>query len=112
VKRLRDGCYWPKPERRFTPRRKDRQHAHPQTEHLITGASSGLTEGIRAELMRTPIKVATIYPGNVDTELTGRVQKTCLLVLSECRAADGRPRWHPWPKGRARVELRLWSVEV
>jgi short-subunit dehydrogenase len=47
-----------------------------------------LTEGIRAELMRTPIKVSTIFPGYIETELSSKAQKTALMVdsASGCRA--------------------------
>jgi short-subunit dehydrogenase len=51
-------------------------------------ALAHLTEGIRAELMRTPIKVSTIYPGYIETELSSKAQKTSLMVdsASGCRA--------------------------
>jgi short-subunit dehydrogenase len=47
-----------------------------------------LTEGIRAELLRTPIRVSTIYPGYIETELSSKAQKTSLMVdtASGCRA--------------------------
>jgi len=47
-----------------------------------------LTEGIRAELMRTPIKVTTIFPGYIETELSSKAQKAPLMVdtASGCRA--------------------------
>jgi short-subunit dehydrogenase len=47
-----------------------------------------LTEGIRADLMRTPIQVTTIFPGYIETELSSKAQKTPLMVDTEsgCRA--------------------------
>jgi short-subunit dehydrogenase len=47
-----------------------------------------LTEGIRADLMRTPIKVTTLFPGYIETELSSKAQKTSLMVDTEsgCRA--------------------------
>jgi short-subunit dehydrogenase len=49
---------------------------------------AALTEGIRAELLRTPIKVSTIYPGYIETELSSKSAKTPLMVDTEsgCRA--------------------------
>lgn len=47
-----------------------------------------LTEGIRADLMRTPIAVTTIFPGYIETELSSKAQKTPLMVdtATGCRA--------------------------
>ena len=47
-----------------------------------------LTEGIRAELMRTPIAVSTIFPGYIETELSSKAQKTPFMVdtATGCRA--------------------------
>jgi short-subunit dehydrogenase len=42
-----------------------------------------LTEGIRADLMRTPIQVTTIFPGYIETELSSKAQKTPLMVDTE-----------------------------
>lgn len=49
---------------------------------------AALTEGIRAELMRTPIRVSTIFPGYIETELSGKAAKTPLMVdtAAGCRA--------------------------
>ncbi len=49
---------------------------------------AALTEGIRAELLRTPIAVTTIYPGYIETELSSKSAKTPLMVdtASGCRA--------------------------
>jgi short-subunit dehydrogenase len=41
---------------------------------------AALTEGIRADLLRTPIKVTTIYPGYIETELSSKSAKTPLMV--------------------------------
>jgi len=51
-------------------------------------ALAALTEGIRADLLRTPIKVTTIFPGYIETELSSKSAKTPLMVdtASGCRA--------------------------
>jgi short-subunit dehydrogenase len=68
---------------------------------------AALTEGIRADLLRTPIRVSTIYPGYIRTELNEKVKKTPFVVDAEtgCRAMAAAieaekqeafvPRW-PW----------------
>jgi len=68
---------------------------------------AALTEGIRADLLRTPIKVSTIYPGYIRSEMNSRVKKTPFMVDTEtgCRAMVAAiekekeeafvPRW-PW----------------
>ncbi len=70
-------------------------------------ALATLTEGIRADLMRTPIRVSTIYPGYIRTEINEKVRKTPFIVDTEtgCRALVDAieretseayvPRW-PW----------------
>ena len=49
---------------------------------------AALSEGIRAELLRTPIKVTTIFPGYIETELSSKSARTPLMVdtASGCRA--------------------------
>lgn len=50
---------------------------------------AALLEGIRADVMRrTPIVVTTIFPGYIETELSGKAAKTPLMVdtASGCRA--------------------------
>jgi short-subunit dehydrogenase len=61
--------------------------------NLTTYAASkaglaALTEGVRAELLGTPIKVTTIFPGYIETELSSRSGRTPLMVdaVSGCRA--------------------------
>jgi short-subunit dehydrogenase len=68
---------------------------------------ASLTEGIRADLLRTPIRVSTIYPGYIRSEINEKVKNTPFIVDTEtgCRAMvkaieDERPeayvpRW-PW----------------
>ena len=70
-------------------------------------AVSSLAEGIRMDLLRTPIKVTTICPGYIRSEMNERVKNTPFIVDTEtgCRAivrAIEReateayvPRW-PW----------------
>ncbi|RZL07535.1 MAG: SDR family oxidoreductase [Rubrivivax sp.] len=49
---------------------------------------AALLEGTRAELLRTPIAVTTIYPGYIETELSSKSAKTPLMVdtASGCSA--------------------------
>lgn len=68
---------------------------------------AALAEGIRADLLRTPIKVTTLYPGYIRSEINAKVKKTPFMVDTEtgCRAmvraierevAEASvPRW-PW----------------
>jgi short-subunit dehydrogenase len=68
---------------------------------------ASLTEGIRADLLRTPIEVSTIYPGYIRSEINEKVKNTPFIVDTEtgCRAmvkaieretAEAYvPRW-PW----------------
>lgn len=68
---------------------------------------AALTEGIRADLMRTPIKVTTIFPGYIRSEINEKVKKTPFMVDTEtgCRAlvkaiekepATACVPWWPW----------------
>jgi short-subunit dehydrogenase len=68
---------------------------------------AALTEGIRADLMRTPIKVTTIYPGYIRSEINAKVKNTPFMIDTEtgCRllvkAIDKEPvkacvPWWPW----------------
>jgi short-subunit dehydrogenase len=49
---------------------------------------AALTEGIRADLMKTRIKVSTIYPGYIRSEINEKVKNTPFMVDTEtgCRA--------------------------
>jgi short-subunit dehydrogenase len=49
---------------------------------------AALSEGIRADLLRTPIKVSTIYPGYIRSELNEKVKNTPFIVDEQhgCRA--------------------------
>lgn len=49
---------------------------------------AALTEGIRADLLGKPIKVSTIFPGYIRSEINARVKKTPFMVDTEtgCRA--------------------------
>jgi short-subunit dehydrogenase len=49
---------------------------------------AALSEGIRADLLRTPIKVSTIYPGFIRSELNAKVQNTPFIVDEDtgCKA--------------------------
>jgi short-subunit dehydrogenase len=42
-----------------------------------------LTEGVRVDLARTPIKVTTIFPGYIRSEINERVKKTPFIVDTE-----------------------------
>ena len=68
---------------------------------------AALTEGIRAEMIGKPIKVSTIYPGYIRSEINEKVKNTPFMVDTEtgCRllvkaiekesAEACVPRW-PW----------------
>jgi short-subunit dehydrogenase len=49
---------------------------------------AALAEGARADLMRTPIKVSTIYPGYIRSEINEKVKNTPFMIDTEtgCRA--------------------------
>src|SRR5579884_1689452 len=49
---------------------------------------AALTEGIRADLLGTPIRVSTIYPGYIRSEINEKVRNTPFIVDTEagCRA--------------------------
>ncbi|MEU8223409.1 SDR family oxidoreductase [Kribbella sp. NPDC048915] len=44
---------------------------------------ASLAEGVRMELLRTPIKVSTIYPGYIRSEMNERVANTPFMVDTE-----------------------------
>lgn len=68
---------------------------------------ANLSEGIRADLLRTPIKVSTIFPGYIRSEINEKVKKTPFMVDTETgcralvRAIEREPvkayvPWWPW----------------
>ncbi|GAA3630428.1 SDR family oxidoreductase [Streptomyces chitinivorans] len=95
--------------------------------NLTTYAASkagvaALAEGIRAELLRTPIKVTTLFPGYIASEMSGSAGRTPLMVSTEkgvramVRAIEAEraqakvPAW-PWvPMGFAMRRLPLGVV--
>lgn len=83
---------------------------------------AALTEGIRADLLNTPIKVTTIFPGYIRSEINEKVKNTPFMVDTEtgCKklvAAINKepdeacvPGW-PWkPLGMAMKHLPLSTV--
>ncbi len=85
-------------------------------------AVASLAEGIRADLLRTPITVSTIFPGYIRSEINEKVKNTPFMVDTEtgCRAlvvaierepAEASvPRW-PWgPLGFLMKRLPLSAV--
>jgi short-subunit dehydrogenase len=81
-----------------------------------------LAEGIRADLLRTPIKVTTLYPGYIRSEINEKVKNTPFMVDTEtgCRALvhaieKEKPEacvpWWPWsPVGVLMRNLPLKMV--
>ena len=80
---------------------------------------ANLAEGVRAELMGTPIKVTVLYPGYIESEMSVRSAKTPLMVSTEDgvrsmvsaiekeKASARVPQW-PWvPLGAALKILPL-----
>ncbi|SNR48897.1 Short-chain dehydrogenase [Haloechinothrix alba] len=70
-------------------------------------AAASLAEGIRAQHHRGPITVTTLYPGFIESEMTGRAGKTPLMVDANTGAKalvsaieKERPKayvpWWPW----------------
>jgi short-subunit dehydrogenase len=51
-------------------------------------AITSLSEGIRIDLIRTPIKVSTIHPGFIRSEINEKVEKVPFMVDTEtgCKA--------------------------
>jgi hypothetical protein len=53
--------------------------------HMTSYAASkaglaNLAEGIRSDLLGTPIKVTTLFPGYIESEMTKRARKTTMMV--------------------------------
>ncbi len=68
---------------------------------------AALSEGIRADLIRTPIRVTTIFPGYIRSEINEKLKNTPFIVDTEtgCRAlvraiekepASACVPWWPW----------------
>ncbi len=83
---------------------------------------AALAEGIRADLLHTPIRVTTLFPGYIRSEINEKISKTPFMVDTDtgCRAlvqaiesetaARSVPRW-PWgPMGLALRHLPLALV--
>ena len=78
-----------------------------QTVYSATKAGlATLTEGIRADLWDTPIRVSAIYPGYIESDISSGARKRMFLVdtATGCRALaraieSERPRSYvpPWP---------------
>lgn len=95
--------------------------------NLTTYAASkaglaALSEGIRAELLSTPIKVTTLFPGYIHSEINERIRNKPFIVDTEtgCRALVAAierepatayvPRW-PWaPLGFLMRRLPLAAI--
>ena len=84
-------------------------------------AVANLAEGIRSDLLHTPIKVTTLFPGYIESEMTKRARKTTMMVDTATgsralvRAIEREParayvpRW-PWAPiafAMKRVPLRM-----
>ncbi|WP_028079869.1 SDR family oxidoreductase [Solimonas soli] len=82
---------------------------------------AALAEGIRADLLATPIKVSTIYPGYIRSEINEKVKHTPFMIDTEtgcrllARAIEREPssacvpRW-PWaPLG---IAMRLLPLRI
>lgn len=83
---------------------------------------ASLAEGIRSDVMGTPIKVTTLFPGYIESEMTARAKRTPFMVdtVTGCRAIVAAiereavqatvPAW-PWrPLGVAMSVLPLRVV--
>ena len=68
---------------------------------------ANLAEGVRAELMGTPIKVTVLYPGYIESEMTARNEGRNLLIartedgvramVSAIEKEKGSASVPPWP---------------
>lgn len=94
----------------------------PKTAATYAATKAGvahLAEGLRAELMGTPIKVSVVYPGYIRSEMNEKVKSAPFMVSTErgVRAIvdaveKEKPRAHvpawPWvPLGLAMKHLPL-----
>jgi short-subunit dehydrogenase len=82
---------------------------------------SSLTEGIRADLLRTRIRVSAIYPGFIDTPINAQVRNRPFLVDADtgCRALVAAIEREParayvpsWPWAAVALLLRLAPIGV
>jgi short-subunit dehydrogenase len=94
--------------------------------HLTTYAATkaglaALTEGIRAELLATPIKVSTMYPGYIRTELNAGAKKMLFEVDADtgsrllARAIEREPpvAFVPgWPWSLVGLAMRALPLSV
>lgn len=80
-----------------------------------------LTEGIRAELIGSPIKVSTIYPGYIRSEINSKVKRTPFMVDTEtgCRALvkaieKEKPEAYvpPWPWSAIGLLMRKLPLRI
>ena len=49
---------------------------------LLATVIANLVEGVRADVMNTPIKVSVIYPGYIRSEMNERMKKTPMFMVS------------------------------
>jgi short-subunit dehydrogenase len=80
-----------------------------------------LAEGIRADLMRTKIKVSTIYPGYIRSEINEKVKKTPFMVdtATGCKALVAAIEQEPaeaavpkWPWKPLAVAMRHLPLQI
>jgi short-subunit dehydrogenase len=80
-----------------------------------------LSEGMRADLLDTPIKVSTIYPGYIRSEINEKVKRTPFMVDTEtgCRALvkaiekeKAEAYVPPWPWGPIGLLMRRLPLRV
>ncbi len=93
-----------------------------QTVYAATKAGlASLTEGIRADVWRTPIRVSAIYPGYISSDISSQARKRPFLVdtATGCRALvraieSERPRAFvpPWPWAPIAFLLRHLPLAV
>lgn len=94
--------------------------------HLTTYAASKaavahLAEGIRAELMHTPIRVSTLYPGYIRTELNAGAKKLPFEISEElgCQYLVKAIERHPteacvprWPWALMEVVMKVLPLRL
>lgn len=69
---------------------------------------ASLAEGLRADLYGTPIKVTVLYPGYIESEMSGTAESTPLMVTTE----DGvRAMVEVIEKGKKSARVPQWPWE-
>jgi short-subunit dehydrogenase len=72
-------------------------------------AVATLADGVRVDLLGTPIKVTTLYPGYIATEMSGRAQQSTPLIASTSKGVRAMVRAIEREVGRTAVPALPWK---